>query len=351
MERRRKTQGLVQAAHYGLGCIFPVVVLDARRRWHRPVNGRLPKPDTKSNELLVVRWTGPDSDIDVAPELLVRAAERAPEEFTPSHVTRFKEGLPPSLSVTTVPPTALLCPWAERPGSSSGAAVNHSLTDPLPKEQTLNVPETVTEYTLPVCVQHRRNPYEYAVSDEELDELLLDLGRKRAASIWCNHKAAPAAAPRGSYGRTSMGFVLMDPTAGPWVSNEHAVLAIVTVGEDGHSFLPNAAAKAAGHRRLGRNYGEAVLVDPHLCGSAGFRYGHSAEVRGQIIGASSQSPDQDLYEAGQLANDFVSAINERHLAWEARVGPGDWLADDGVPHREFRDMVSFFAPASSTKPG
>jgi hypothetical protein len=185
------------------------------------------------------------------------------------------------------------------------------------------------------------------LDDKDFDELLLDLGLRRAASIWRNHVAAPSAAPRGGYGRACMGFVLMDPTAGSWVPNELAVLAIVTVGEDGHKFLPNAAAKAAGHRRLGRNYGEAVLVDPHLCGSAGFRYGHSAEVRGQIVGASSQSTDQDLFEAGQLARDFVGAITERHVAWEERVGPGDWFADDGVPHQEYLDMVSGFAPPVS----
>ncbi|MEV0603759.1 hypothetical protein AB0I82_31285 [Streptomyces sp. NPDC050315] len=214
----------------------------------------------------------------------------------------------------------------------------------------MNVRETVTEHGLTVRSQHRRNPYDYLLTPEELDQLLLDLGTRRAASIWRNRTTAASAAPRGSYGRTAMGFVLMDPTAGPWTPNEQAVLGVISIGEDGHRFLPNAAAKAAGHRRLGRNYGEAVLVEPHLCGSAGFRYGHSAEVRGQIVGASSQSPDQDLFEAGQLAQDFIGAITERHLAWEERVGPGDWLAADDAPHQEYRDMVSFFAPPVAAKP-
>ncbi|MCX5560842.1 hypothetical protein [Streptomyces sp. NBC_00038] len=120
------------------------------------------------------------------------------------------------------------------------------------------------------------------------------------------------------------------------------MLAAVTIGPDGHRFLPNAAAKAAGHRRLGRNYGEAVLVDPHLCGSGGFRYGHSAEVRGVIVGASSQSPDQDLFEAGQLARDFVNAIAAHHLSWEESRGPGDWFSDTDAPHPGHREMVDFF---------
>ncbi|MFJ9409589.1 hypothetical protein [Streptomyces sp. NPDC101393] len=206
----------------------------------------------------------------------------------------------------------------------------------------MNARETVSEHGLTVRAQHRRNPYDYLLDPEELDELLLGLGLRRAASIWRNHTADPSTAPRGTYGRAAMGFVLMDPTAGPWTPNEQAVLGAVTIGDDGHRFLPNAAAKAAGHRRLGRNYGEAVHVDPHLCGTAGFRYGHSAEVRGQIVGASSQTPDQDLFEAGQLAQDMVGAIAERHLAWEERTGEGDWLAADAAPHQEYRDMVSFF---------
>ncbi|MFI9029139.1 hypothetical protein [Streptomyces sp. NPDC053560] len=211
----------------------------------------------------------------------------------------------------------------------------------------MSVQETVPEHGLTVRARHRRNPYDYLFDGDGLDALLLDLGRKRAASIHRHHTADPSAAPLGTYPRAAMGFVLLDPTAGPWTPNEAAVLGVITIGEDAHRFLPNAAAKAAGHRRLGRNYGEAVLVDTHLCGSAGFRYGHSAEVRGQIVGASSQSPDQDLFEAGQLARDFVEAVTAAHRAWEERVGPGDWLAADDAPHQEYIDMVSFFSPVSA----
>ncbi|MFI5617964.1 hypothetical protein [Streptomyces sp. NPDC051567] len=199
-------------------------------------------------------------------------------------------------------------------------------------------------YGLPVQVAHRRNPYAYMLGDEELDALLLDVGRRRAASIWRNHTTGEQDAPRGAYPRPRMGFVLMDPTAGPWVPNEEAVLGVITVGEDGHVSLPNAAAKAGAHRRLGRNNGEAVHVDPHLLGSGGFRYGHSAEVRGQIVGASSQSTDQDLYEAARLAAEFVDAVNDRHAAWEQRQGPGDWASPDDEPAPEYRSMTDWFTP-------
>ncbi|MFD0273091.1 hypothetical protein ACFVHB_04145 [Kitasatospora sp. NPDC127111] len=210
----------------------------------------------------------------------------------------------------------------------------------------MTVRESVSAHGLPVRVQHRLNPYAYMLDDEGFAELLTELALRRAESIWRNHTAAPADAPRGPYPRASMGFVLLDPTAPRWVPDERAVLAVVTVGEEGHRFLVNAAAKAAGHRRLGRNHGEAVLVDPHLCGSGAFRYGHSAEVRGQIVGASSQSPDQDLHEAGRLAADLVNAVAEHHLAWEERVGPGDWYAATDEPHPTWPAMIAFATPAA-----
>ena len=215
------------------------------------------------------------------------------------------------------------------------------------------VREIVSEHGLTVRAQHRRNPYGYLFSSDELDDLLLDLGLRRAASIWHNHTVDPAAAPRGGYGRAAMGFVIMDPTVGHWVPNEQAVLGAVCIGEQGRRFLPNAAAKAGGHRRLGRNYGEAVLVDPHLCGDAGFRYGHSAEVRGVIVGASSQTPDQDLYEAGRLAADLVDAVIERQDAWEDKAGPTDWFADEDRPAQHCLDMVAFFDVSAGlqSKPG
>ncbi|MEU5211819.1 hypothetical protein [Streptomyces sp. NPDC020742] len=206
--------------------------------------------------------------------------------------------------------------------------------------------ETVSPEGLEVRVAHRQNPYAYLLTGAQLDDLLLELGLRRAASIWHNHAEA-ACAPRGAYPRPMMGFVLMDATAGPWVPNDSAVLAVITIGDRGHEFLPNAAAKAGGHRRLGHNNGEAVHLDPHRLGTGSFRYGHSAEVRGQIVGASAQTTDQDLYEAGRLAADFVDAIGDRHRAWERRHGPGDWLSNDDTPAPEYRAMTDWYTAAPS----
>ncbi len=86
-------------------------------------------------------------------------------------------------------------------------------------------------------------------------------------------------------------------------------------------------------------------MDPHLLGSGGFRYGHSAQVRGQIVGASGQSTDQDLYEAARLAADFVDAVNARHLDWEERNATGIWTAADDGPAAEYRAMTDWFEPS------
>ncbi|MEV0280834.1 hypothetical protein AB0I22_31205 [Streptomyces sp. NPDC050610] len=203
----------------------------------------------------------------------------------------------------------------------------------------------VSSEGLKVQAAHRRNPYSYALDEAGLDAVLLEVGLLRAASIGRQHTADDEHAPRGAYPRAAMGFVLMDATAGPWTPNEEAVLGVITIGDQGRSFLPNAAAKAGAHRRLGRNNGEAVHVNPHLLGAGGFRYGHSAEVRGQIVGASGQSTDQDLYEAARLAADFVDAVNARHLDWEERHATAIWTAPDDGPAAEYRAMTDWFEPS------
>ena len=209
-----------------------------------------------------------------------------------------------------------------------------------------DVLEMVSPDGLTVRAAHRRNPYSYAMSGEKLDALLVDVGLRRAASVWRNHTVDADRAPRGVYPRACMGFVIMDPTVPAWLTDTDAVLGVITVGDEGSSFLANAAAKAAGHRRLGRNYGEAVLVDPHLCGDGNFRYGHSAEVRGLIVGASSQSTDQDLYEAAALAGDLVAAIADAHRSWLEQAGPVvDWFAAADAPAEAYREMIDWFGAA------
>ncbi|WP_037801841.1 hypothetical protein [Streptomyces sp. NRRL F-5135] len=194
----------------------------------------------------------------------------------------------------------------------------------------------------PVRAAVHRNPYAYMLSDAELTELLCALGRRRAESVLRNHTAAPGKAPRGPYPRPAMGFVILDPTADAGAAPADAVLGALTVGERARRFLPNAAAKAAAHRRLGGNNGLSVHTDPHLLGTGAFRYGHSAEVRGLIVAASSQSPDQDLYEASRLAAELVEEIGARHRAYEWRQGETDWLSATGRSPDTYHEMVAWF---------
>ncbi|MFD7920624.1 hypothetical protein ACFV3R_15535 [Streptomyces sp. NPDC059740] len=195
---------------------------------------------------------------------------------------------------------------------------------------------------LRVRVAVRRNPYPHLLGDGDFSDLLSELGARRAASIRENHRAAAGQAPRGPYPRPAMGFVVLDPTADAWVPHAEAVMAAVTVGEDARQYLPRAAAKAATHRRLGRNNGEAVHTDPHLLTAGDFRYGHSAEVRGLIVAASSQTPDQDLYEASRLASDLVEEIGLRYRRFEWRHGETDWFSAADEPGRTFGGMVDWF---------
>ncbi|WP_405461841.1 hypothetical protein OG786_30065 [Streptomyces sp. NBC_00101] len=196
--------------------------------------------------------------------------------------------------------------------------------------------------TLHVQAAVHRNPYAYMLTDAELTEVLASLGRRRAKSILRSRTAAPGEAPRGPYPRPAMGFVILDPTLDVQTDAASSVLGAVTVGDQARGFLPKAAAKAAAHRRTGHNNGSSVHTDPHLLGTGAFRYGHSAEVRGLIVAASSQTTDQDLFEASRLAAEFIEEIAAHHRAYEWRQGETDWLSPDDQPLDLYNEMVSFF---------
>ena len=108
---------LVQAAHYGIGVIFPVVVLDERPRWHRPAPQAVPEQlDADSGEVLALRWTGHASALHAAPAVLLDAAQRVPAPPTEAALAEYRSSLPSRLSIITLPPWALIGPWSDRPG-------------------------------------------------------------------------------------------------------------------------------------------------------------------------------------------------------------------------------------------
>jgi hypothetical protein len=182
----------------------------------------------------------------------------------------------------------------------------------------------VPGYRLTVRAAHRRNPYQYLMNAQQFDELLADLGRRRAESIRHNHTADENRAPRGVYARASMGFVILDPTASAWLPDADAILGVIAVGDEGSAFIPNAAAKVVAHRRTSRDHGRAVLADPRPRSTGDVRVGACGEECGVIVGAGGQRARQNLYEAAALAADLVSVIAHLHRSWEALVGPGEW---------------------------
>ncbi|GLF98062.1 hypothetical protein [Streptomyces yaizuensis] len=104
-----------QAAHYGLGAIFPVVVIDARPVWHQPSTSTPPERHPQGRELLALRWSGPDDADDEAVDTLRRAAHHDPD----TALAAFAARPPAGLRLIALRPSALLGPWGERPGRAT----------------------------------------------------------------------------------------------------------------------------------------------------------------------------------------------------------------------------------------
>ncbi|TLQ39396.1 hypothetical protein [Streptomyces marianii] len=110
----------VQAAHHGIGSIYPIIVLDPVHRWRRPSHPGLPEqqPD-HDHGMLVLRWTGTPDEEAQAPALLEAAAARAPAA-PPRHaeLAAFQASLPPGLYLTDIPAPHVIGPWSQRPGAA-----------------------------------------------------------------------------------------------------------------------------------------------------------------------------------------------------------------------------------------
>ncbi|MEV5282671.1 hypothetical protein ACFYMW_35925 [Streptomyces sp. NPDC006692] len=105
----------VQAAHYGLGAIFPVLVL-APSGWHAPDPG-LPRRTRGAGETLSLRWCGPAADEDMAPHRLAAASLDCPPDITEEQLAAFADQLPAHLRVIALRPSALIGDWSTRPGA------------------------------------------------------------------------------------------------------------------------------------------------------------------------------------------------------------------------------------------
>ena len=160
------------------------------------------------------------------------------------------------------------------------------------------------------------------------DAMLESIIGQRAMDINAKHAD-------GLYPGNSVGLVLLDPTAPPSISSENAVMAYFVVGEEGERFLPNALAKACEHRDHQASAGSVLYSQPHRLADGDFRWGHSAEVEGTIVGVSGLSEIQDRYQGQLFAAEFNYEIARFRLEWAKAHPGGDWFNDQDKPGKRY----------------
>lgn len=112
------THDIVQTAHYGFGACFPVVVLDPEPRWQKVSPAAAPECSATADGLLALRWCGVRDQAAEAPELLTRAALRAPRTLDVAQsLAGYSASLPRGLKLIALPESALIGPWDQRPGN------------------------------------------------------------------------------------------------------------------------------------------------------------------------------------------------------------------------------------------
>lgn len=122
------TPRAIQAACYGIGAIYPIVILDPVHRWHRPVHPGLPEQSPgEGHGMLVLRWTGPPGEDAHAPALLEAAAARAPvTPPTGAELRAFQASLPPGLHLIDLHDQYVIGPWSQRPGTTRHTPPPHA---------------------------------------------------------------------------------------------------------------------------------------------------------------------------------------------------------------------------------
>lgn len=168
------------------------------------------------------------------------------------------------------------------------------------------------------------NPYARSIPDSEFTGLIRTAAEARAEDIERGSRT-------GEYPRASMSFVVLDPTAPAWKPSDDAVLALIVIGPDGMSFLPNAAAKAIEHRDHGTDCGVLVYAQNHRLADGDFRFGFSVCLEGMYVGGSGLSEIQDRYQATMLAADINYRINAAREKWAASHTGGYWFGDEHEP--------------------
>jgi hypothetical protein len=178
-----------------------------------------------------------------------------------------------------------------------------------------------------------RNPYPQTVPDANFAELVRNSVAARAADI-------EARSQSGEFGRDSMAFVVLDPTAPRSKRSDEVVLLVASVGPEGARFVPNASAKAFEHWDLGTDCGVLVYTQNHRLADGRFGFGFSAELDGTIVGASGESELQDRFQAISLAAELNYRIGAARSAWEEGGGRQEWYSVPSRPDAQYAGVWS-----------
>ncbi len=177
-----------------------------------------------------------------------------------------------------------------------------------------------------------RNPYAQTVPDASFIELVRQSVEARAADVERRSRS-------GEFGRDSMGFVVLDPTAARSKRSDEVVLLVASVGPEGARFVPNASAKAFEHWDLGADCGVLVYTQNHRLADGRFGFGFSAELDGTIVGASGESELQDRFEAVSLAAELNYRIGAARSLWE-EGGRQEWYSVPSRPEAPYAGVWS-----------
>jgi hypothetical protein len=175
-----------------------------------------------------------------------------------------------------------------------------------------------------------RNPYAQTVPDANFIELVGQSVEARAADVERRSRS-------GEFGRDSMAFVVLDPTAPRSKRSEEVVLLVASVGPEGARFVPNASAKAFEHWDFGTDCGVLVYTQNHRLADGQFGFGFSVELDGTIVGASGESELQDRFQAVSLAAELNYRIGAARSAWE-EGGKQEWYSVPSRPGEPYSEV-------------
>lgn len=187
--------------------------------------------------------------------------------------------------------------------------------------------------TIPFTVRVFKNPYDHRVPDRHFVSLMNGLASRIATALEVGFS-------NQTYERNSLSVVILDPTLPLWAPTDtKAVLATISIGDEGDDRLINALAKAKEHRDHGEEAGVLRYTMPHRLRDGDFRYGYSVCVDGTYVGVSALKEFQDRELATQLAADFNAAIFTATVAWDAGHPNHRWFCDLDEPSQRYQVII------------